>query len=74
MSCDAPVFAGAEPISISERIAACRDPRDDKFLELAVNGRAEMIVTGDRDLLSLNPFRNIPIVAPAVFVRDIVPR
>jgi uncharacterized protein len=36
-------------VTIVERIAACRDPTDDKFLELAVNGRADMIVTGDLD-------------------------
>ena len=30
--------------------AACRDPKDDKFLELAVNGRADVIVSGDADL------------------------
>jgi putative PIN family toxin of toxin-antitoxin system len=49
-------------------IRACRDPRDDKFLELAVHGRAEAILTGDRDLLELHPFRGIAILAPAVFL------
>jgi predicted nucleic acid-binding protein len=43
---------------------------DDKFLELAVRGRADLIVSGDRDLLALNPFRDIPIVTPAAFVQD----
>ncbi|HEX5317957.1 MAG TPA: putative toxin-antitoxin system toxin component, PIN family, partial [Stellaceae bacterium] len=55
------LLARAELVAISERIAACRDPTDDKFLELAVNGRADLIVTGDADLLALNPFRDIPI-------------
>ena len=59
----------AETVPIAERIAACRDPTDDKFLELAVNGRADLIVSGDADLLVLNPFRGIPIVPPATFVR-----
>jgi uncharacterized protein len=59
----------AELITINEPITACRDPTDDKFLELAVNGRAEAIVSGDADLLSLDPFREIPIIAPAEFVR-----
>jgi predicted nucleic acid-binding protein len=40
-------------------------------LELAVNGRADLIVSGDRDLLALNPFRNIPIIAPAAFMQDV---
>jgi len=59
----------AELVTIAERIQACRDPTDDKFLELAINGRADIIVSGDADLLALNPFREIPIVAPATFVR-----
>jgi putative PIN family toxin of toxin-antitoxin system len=62
------VLAAAELVAITERIAACRDPKDDKFLELAVNGHADLIVTGDADLLALNPFREIPIVTPATFV------
>ncbi len=63
--------AAAELVTITERIAACRDPTDDKFLELAVNGYADLIVSGDGDLLALNPFRDIPIVTPAVFVQGI---
>src|SRR3954447_11255494 len=34
------LFAAAEAVTITERIAACRDPTDDRFLELAVNGQA----------------------------------
>jgi putative PIN family toxin of toxin-antitoxin system len=63
------VLAAAELVAIGERIVACRDPKDDKFLELAVNGHADLIVTGDDDLLALNPFRDIPIVTPAMFVQ-----
>ena len=47
---------------------ACRDPDDDKLLELAVNGAADFIVTGDDDLLVMNPFRGIAIVTPAEFL------
>jgi putative PIN family toxin of toxin-antitoxin system len=65
------VLAAAELVAISERIVACRDPKDDKFLELAVNGHADLIVTGDADLLALNPFRDIPIVTPAMFVQGV---
>jgi putative PIN family toxin of toxin-antitoxin system len=68
----AKLLAGAELIAITERIAACRDPGDDKFLELAVNGHADLICSGDRDLLALNPFRDIPIVTPAIFVQDVM--
>jgi uncharacterized protein len=62
------VFAAAELVTITERVAACRDPKDDKFLELAVNGRADVIVSGDADLLVIDAFRGIPIVTPAAFV------
>ena len=65
------MLAAAELVAIRERITACRDPRDDKFLELAVNGHADLIVSGDTDLLALNPFRGIAIVAPASFVQAI---
>lgn len=63
------LLATAELVVITERIAACRDATDDKFLELAVNGRADILVSGDADLLVLNPFRAIPIVTPATFVQ-----
>ena len=62
-------MGSAELVSITERITACRDPTDDKFLELAVSGHADLIVSGDGDLLSLNSFRGIPIVTPAIFVQ-----
>jgi hypothetical protein len=52
-------MATAELVDIAERIAACRDPKDGKFLELADNGRADQIVSGDRDLLTFDPFRDI---------------
>lgn len=49
-------------------IQECRDPDDDKYLELAVSGRADTIVSGDKDLLVLNPFENIPIMRPDEFL------
>ena len=55
-------------VEIQESVIACRDPKDDKFLALAVNGQADFIVTGDRDLLVLNPFRGIAIVQPEEFL------
>ena len=64
-------MADAELVTITERIAACRDPTDDKFLELAVGGNADSIVSDDADLLALNPFRGIPIVTPAPFVQGV---
>ncbi len=55
-------------VEISEKIGACRDPKDDKFLELAVSGAADYIVSGDSDLLVLNPFRNVQILTPETFL------
>lgn len=58
----------AEMIEISETIIACRDPKDDKLLELAVSGSADFLVTGDKDLLVLNPFRAVEIITPREFL------
>lgn len=58
----------AEMVPIVHVIRACRDPEDDKFLELAVNGAADLMVTGDDDLLVLHPFRGIPILTPASYL------
>ncbi len=58
----------AEMVPIIHTIHACRDARDDKFLELAVNGEASLIITGDADLLDLDPFQDIPIVTPASYL------
>jgi putative PIN family toxin of toxin-antitoxin system len=65
----AKMLASAELVAITERITACRDPHDDKFLDLAVNGHADLIVSGDADLLTLNPFRDIPILTPTAFMQ-----
>ena len=67
------MLASAERVQITERIVACRDPKDDKFLELAATGRADVIVSGDADLLALGPFRGILIVDAAIFGRSQVP-
>jgi putative PIN family toxin of toxin-antitoxin system len=57
-----------EIIDVLQSIRASRDPKDDKFLEAAVNGRADVIVTGDKDLLDLHPFRGVAIVTPADYL------
>jgi putative PIN family toxin of toxin-antitoxin system len=58
----------AEMVEVTEGIRECRDPDDDKFLELAVAGGASCVITGDADLLCLHPFRDIPILAPGPFL------
>lgn len=57
-------------IEIIEPVTASRDAKDDAFLEVAVNGNAAYIVTGDPDLLVLHPFRGIAIVTPAAFLLE----
>jgi putative PIN family toxin of toxin-antitoxin system len=58
----------AERVEVVRIVRACRDPKDDKFFELAVDGAADFIVTGDADLLVLAPFQGISILTPAQFV------
>jgi putative PIN family toxin of toxin-antitoxin system len=58
----------AEVIDVKEVVTECRDPDDNKFLELAVSGKATHIITGDDDLLALHPFRGILILAPQDFL------
>lgn len=54
-------------IPINRTITLCRDPNDNKFLELAASGAADFLVTGDSDLLTLHPFEDIDILTPAQF-------
>lgn len=61
----APLF---EIVEVVQRFHDCRDADDDKFLEAAVNGRGDIIVTGDNDLLQLNPFRGIAILTPPAYL------
>jgi uncharacterized protein len=44
-----------EIVEITEAIAVCRDPKDDKFLELAISGQANYVLSSDKDLLVLHP-------------------
>ena len=57
----------ARRIPITRQVQACRDPKDDKFLDVALNGEAQAIITGDQDLAVLDPFHGVRIVSPAVF-------
>ena len=59
----------AELVPIIYTVRACRDPKDDKILELAVNGAAALIATGDQDLLALNPFHGTTIITPAAYLK-----
>lgn len=60
----------ADLLEITEKITDCRDAKDNKFLELAVCGGADCIISGDGDLLVLHPFRDIPILQSADFLKQ----
>lgn len=63
----------AEWVEVNRRITTCRDPKDDKFLELAASGGATHLVSGDNDLLALNPFEGIQILPPHIFLESSLP-
>ena len=56
-------------ITINKHVSLCREPADDKFLEVAVNGKVDYLITGDQDLLVLESIENIPILSPADFLK-----
>jgi predicted nucleic acid-binding protein len=58
----------SEFISISYKTNACRDSKDNKFLELAVSGKATYIVSGDKDLQDLGKYQGIEILSPSQFL------
>jgi uncharacterized protein len=60
----------AQHIRVHSKVQVCRHPKDDKFLELAVDGKADLILTGDLDLLALHPFRGIAIITPMQYLAE----
>jgi putative PIN family toxin of toxin-antitoxin system len=68
----------AEPIEIESRVSTCRDPKDNMILDVALNGTAHVIVSGDGDLLTLHPLSlsgssKIEIVTARQFVEQWLP-
>jgi predicted nucleic acid-binding protein len=55
-------------VAVVHEVHDCRDPKDNMLLELALSGSADLILTRDRDLLALHPWRGIAILAPAAFL------
>jgi len=55
-------------VPITHTVTACRDPKDNKFLELALSASAAAIISGDDDLLVLHPFEDIAIFSPAAYL------
>ena len=54
-------------VSPSQKVSACRDEKDNFLLEVALEGKADYLITGDEDLLVLNVFHNTKIVRPKDF-------
>ncbi|OYQ65276.1 putative toxin-antitoxin system toxin component, PIN family [Pseudanabaena sp. SR411] len=57
---------------ILNQVQLCRDPKDDKFIDLALNGEASHLITGDSDLLVLNPIQNTSVINPRTFWGEII--
>ena len=55
-------------VPVLSEITDCRDPKDNRFLALALDSESDCIVSGDDDLLALNPWRGIEIVSPRAFL------
>jgi uncharacterized protein len=62
------LLVNVEMVKINQAIAVCRDPKDNKFLELGLSGDAAFILSSDKDLLVLHPFQKIKILTPADFL------
>jgi hypothetical protein len=61
------IFERTERVEPKTPIVDCRDPKDNFILEIAVEGRADTIVTGDKDLLVMDPYRGIRILSASLF-------
>ncbi|MFI5341751.1 MAG: putative toxin-antitoxin system toxin component, PIN family [Candidatus Methylomirabilales bacterium] len=71
MTLVAVVIHNADLVEVDVTITTCRDPKGNKFLELAVSGQATHLVTGDQDLLILHPYRHTTILTPRQFLAEI---
>jgi uncharacterized protein len=68
-----PHVTSVPPTATPPRVPACRDPFDIPFLQLATQGKAAALVTGDKDLLALAGHCRFAIVTPAVFIDSLEP-
>jgi putative PIN family toxin of toxin-antitoxin system len=66
------ILLRGELVVPKRRITICRDSKDNMFLEAAADGSANVIVSGDDDLLSLENFEEIPIITPFEFLKGMV--
>jgi len=57
-----------ELVTPTRKVKICRDPQDDMFIEAALAGNAEVVVTGDEDLLTLREFETVRFITPRLFL------
>ena len=60
-----------EKVEPTHRVTVCRDPHDDMFMDVALNGEADYVISNDNDLLVLSPFEDIQIITPSAFLRQL---
>ena len=63
--------AAALWVEPGEKVEDCRDAKDNRYLELALAARATVIVSGDKDLLILDPWRDVRVLRPAQFLLEL---
>jgi putative PIN family toxin of toxin-antitoxin system len=61
-----------ELVTPTRTVKVCRDPTDDMFIEAALAGKAEVVVTGDKDLMTLKKFETVRFVTPRAFLELLV--
>ena len=58
-------------IEVVDVVKECCDPRDDEILELSLSGKTDLIISGDKDLLVLSPFRSVEILSVEQFLQSV---
>jgi putative PIN family toxin of toxin-antitoxin system len=59
----------SESVTVTKQVFACRDPKDNKFLSLAITGKADCIIAGDKDLLDMIAYEDILIYRATDFLK-----
>jgi putative PIN family toxin of toxin-antitoxin system len=64
------IRAGATVVRPTVTVTDCRNPKDNKYLELALAAKAATIVSSEEDLLVLHPWRGVRILKPAAYLAE----
>jgi predicted nucleic acid-binding protein len=63
------ILARGIRVKIRGMVNVCRDPNDDMFLECAALAKADLLVAGDKDLLTLDTYKGTRIITPSEYLR-----